>query len=195
MRDAGGKPALAKSSASFDGGGPIWRNQMQSQSKPGAHAKTRPYSPQRSSTQEKNEASGAPTCEQDPAPRVPEGEYLASCKTAHKYQNPRFKREEIVLQFVLCDCKCAGTTLCRYYSATTAGKPRSNYKREWVIANQGIPPQRGDRMPYKKFMGKLFRVRVNTVTTDAYQEKLPPSLQYSKVGAILELVQTNEQIV
>jgi hypothetical protein len=143
----------------------------------------------------REEQAWSPVCNQNPAPRVPEGEFLASCKTAHKYQNPRFKREEIVLEFVLCDCKCAGTTLCRYYSATTAGKPRSNYKREWVIANQGIAPLRGDRMPYKKFMGKLFRVRVNTVTTDAYQEKLPPSLQYSKVGAILELVQTNEQIV
>jgi len=49
-------------------------------------------------------------------------------------------------------------------------------------------------MPYKKFTGKLFRVRVATVTTDAYQEKLPPVLQYSKTAAILELVQTNERI-
>jgi hypothetical protein len=142
----------------------------------------------------KTEDAGVPVCAQNPAPRVTAGEFLASCKTARKYQNPRFKREEIVLQFVLCDCKCAGTTLCRYYSAMTAGKPRSNYNREWVIANQGAPPLRGDRMPYKKFVGKLFGVRVNTVTTDAYQEKLPPSLQYSKVAAILELVQTNEQI-
>ena len=82
----------------------------------------------------------------------------------------------------------------RYFSAETAGKRRSDYCREWVIANQGIAPFRGDRMPCKKFTGKLFRVRVLTVCTDAYQEKLPPALQYSKVAAILELVQTNEKI-
>jgi hypothetical protein len=82
----------------------------------------------------------------------------------------------------------------RYFLAETAGKKRSNYNREWVIANQGIAPSRGDRMPYKKFTGKLFRIRVTTVCTDAYQEKLPPALQYSKVAAILELMQTNEKI-
>jgi hypothetical protein len=140
------------------------------------------------------EHTWAPVCSQNPSPRVPEGEYLASCKTARKYQNPRFKKEEIALQFVLCDCERAGTTLTRYYLVATAGRPRSNYNREWVIANQGIPPSRGDRMSYRKFTGKLFKVRVSTVATDAYQEKLPPALQYSKVAAILELIQTNEQI-
>ena len=44
----------------------------------------------------------------------------------------------------------------RYFSAETAGKRRSDYCREWVIANQGIAPFRGDRMPCKKFTGKLF---------------------------------------
>jgi hypothetical protein len=136
----------------------------------------------------------APTCDQNPAPCVPEGEYLAFCNSAQKYRNPRFKRDEIALQFALCDCEWAGIRLMRYFSVVTAGKKRSNYYREWVIANQGIAPSRGDRMPYKKFTGKLFRVRVATVCTDAYQEKLPPALQYSKVAAILELVQTNEKV-
>lgn len=142
----------------------------------------------------KEEQSWAPVCDENPAPRVPEGEYLAFCRSAQKYRNPRFKREEITLQLALCDCEYAGTKLTRYFSAETAGKRRSNYYREWVIANQGFAPSRGDRMPYKKFTGKLFRVRVATVTTDAYQEKLPPALHYSKVAAILELVQTNEKV-
>jgi len=98
------------------------------------------------------------------------------------------------LAFSLVECKWQGTKLLRYYSAETAGARRSNYYREWVIANQGIVPSRGDRLPYKKFTQKLFKVRVVTVSSDAYQEKLPPTLQYSKVGAILELVQTNEKI-
>ena len=143
---------------------------------------------------QEQEAESTPVCDRDPAPLVPDGEYPASCKSAKRYRNPRYKRDEIVLTFVLYECEKAGTEVMRYFAASTAGRPRSNYNREWVIANQGIPPSRGDRMPYKKFAGKLFRVRVSTVTTDAYQEKLPPALQYSKVAAILELVQTNEKI-
>jgi hypothetical protein len=135
-----------------------------------------------------------PICDESPAPLVPDHEYLAFCKSAKKYRNPRFKRHEITLEFVLVDCESEGITLKRYFSAETAGKKRSNYKREWVIANRGIAPSRGDRMPYKKFTGKAFRIRVTTVRIDAYQEKLPPALQYSKVAAILELVQTNEKI-
>ena len=157
-------------------------------------APNRSGGPTETSGVKKEEQAWAPTCDQDPAPSVPEGEYLALCNGAQKYRNPRFKRDEIALQLILCDCEQAGTKLMRYFSAETAGKKRSNYKREWVIANQGIAPCRGDRMPYKKFAGKLFRVRVATVCTDAYQEKLPLALQYSKVAAILELVQTNERI-
>lgn len=142
----------------------------------------------------KEEQKWAPTCDHDPAPCVPENEYLAFCKGAQQYRNPRFKRDEIALELILCDCAWAGTKLMRFFSVQTAGKKRSNYYREWVIANQGIAPSRGDRMPLKKFTGKLFRVRVSTVCTDAYQEALPPALQYSKVAAILELVQTNEKI-
>jgi hypothetical protein len=141
-----------------------------------------------------SDAGPVPICTADPAPCVPHGEYLASCIGATRYRNPRFKRDEIALVFSLVECVWAGTKLSRYYSTETAGRKRSNYYREWVIANQGIAPSRGDRLPYKKFTKKLFKVRVATVCTDAYQEKLPPALQYSKVGAILELIQTNEKI-
>jgi len=82
---------------------------------------------------EKEEKPWAPVCDENPAPHVPEGEYVAFCKSAQKYWNPRFKREEIALQLTLCDCEYAGTKLTRYFSAKTAGKKRSNYYREWVI--------------------------------------------------------------
>jgi hypothetical protein len=150
--------------------------------------------PTQSRGAKKEDQAWAPTCDQNPAPLVPEGEYFGFCKSAQKYRNPRFKRDEIALQLALCECEWVGTTLIRYFSAETAGKRRSNYNREWVIANQGNAPSRGDRMPYKRFTGKLFRVRVATVCTDAYQQTLPPSLRYSKVAAIIELVQTNEKI-
>jgi hypothetical protein len=150
-----------------------------------------------------SENDGTPVCAENPSPCVPEGTYLASCTSAQRYKNPRFKREEITLTLELCDLESSGTNsgvnvkgikLKRYYAAETAGRRRSNYYREWTIANQGIAPLRGDRLPYRKFTRKLFRVVVETVRTDAYQQKLPPSLQYSKIAAILELVQTNEKI-
>jgi hypothetical protein len=143
---------------------------------------------------EEQGTDSVPICDSDAAPCIREGEYLAFCHRAQRYRNPRFKREEIALGFRLCECEWQGTNLFRYFSAKTAGSKRSDYRRECVIANQGLAPSRGDRLPYTKFKGKLFRVRVVTVRTDAYQEKLPCALQYSKVGCILELVQTNEKI-
>ena len=143
----------------------------------------------------KEQEEWAPVCEEgNTKPCIPEGEYTAFCKEAKKYPNPRFKRDDIRLVFSVCEGRFAGTQLPRYYSAETAHKIRSHYFREWTTANNGTPPTRGQRMPLKKFRGKLFRIRVTTVKTDAYQEQLPPSLCYSKVAAILELLQTNEAL-
>jgi hypothetical protein len=136
----------------------------------------------------------APIAAEDARPRIPDREYVAFCKKVSKYRNPRFKREEIALHFVICEGVHSNTNLTRFYLVETAGRLRSHYYREWVIANNGRPPARGDRMALKKFKGKLFKVRVSTVVTDAYQERLQPGTQYSKVAAILELLQSNESL-
>jgi hypothetical protein len=141
-----------------------------------------------------NASESDPICDRDHEPYVPEGDYSASCVGAKRYRNRRFKRDEFALTFVIADGSYAGAKVKRYYCSQTAGKQRSNYLREWVIANQGVAPTRGDRLPYKKFVGKVFKIRVVTVLTDAYQQELPTGLQYSKVGAIIELVTTNEKI-
>jgi hypothetical protein len=141
-----------------------------------------------------SEEQWAPVAADDPRPRIPDGQYVAFCKRVSKYRNPRFKRDEIALHFVICEGVYSKTKLMRFYLAETAGRLRSHYYREWVIANDGKPPARGDRMPLTRFKGKLFAVRVTTVVTDAYQEKLQPALQYSKVAAVLELLQSNERL-
>lgn len=142
---------------------------------------------------ESSEQDKGPICTGDAKPCIPEGEYLAVCRAAVRYVNPRFKRDEIALRFTVWDGEHSGTKLVRYYSFARSGSHRSHYYREWVIANNGYAPQRGDRMSLKKFKGKLFRVRVATVKADAYQEQLPQAMYYSKVAAILELLQTNER--
>ena len=138
------------------------------------------------------EEESGPVFTGEERPCIPEGEYVAFCKRVARYRNPRFKREEFALHFAIWDGEHAGAELVRHFNGATSGSHRAQYPREWVIANQGCAPRRGDRMPLKKFKGKLFRVRVATVKTDAYQESLPPAMHYSKVGAILELLQTNE---
>jgi hypothetical protein len=140
------------------------------------------------------ESLNDPVCDRDHEPCVPEGDYSASCISAKRYRNRRFKRDEFALTFVVLMGLYAGTKVKRYYCSQTAGRQRSNYLREWVIANQGVAPTRGDRLPYNKFVGKVFKIRIVTVLMDAYQQELPAALQYSKVSAIVELVTTNEKI-
>ena len=167
----------------------------QSRSQSRISGATRVYSPSKESENEADTGGEwCPICTENPAPCVPEGGYEAVCTKATKYSNPRFKRDEIALTFKLSDGPYAGIELRRFYSAKTAGRRRSNYYREWIIANGGAAPSARQQMPYRKFKGKLFKIRVGTVLTDASQEKLPTSVQYSKVAAILELVLTNEDI-
>ena len=82
----------------------------------------------------------------------------------------------------------------RYFSAETAGKKRSDYYREWVIANQWIVPFSGDRMPYKNSRASSLEYVFRPFARTPIKKNCRPALQYSKVAAILELVQTNEKI-
>ncbi len=104
-----------------------------------------------------------------------------------------FKRDVVALHFQIFDGAFVGTPLQRYYPATKRVGRNSTYLREWVLANQGQPPLRQDRLSLSKFTGKLFLIRVETIerTWDGQRHSAP----YSKVGAILSLEATNERVV
>jgi len=135
-----------------------------------------------------------PICADNPRPLIAEGEYEAFCHKAKRYFHPRFKREVISLFFDVVVNESAQTSLERYiYPQRRIGRG-SLYYREWTLANNGNAPRRNDRMPIRKFEGKLYRVRVSTVKKACDQRDWPQSLQYSKIDAVLELLQTNEKL-
>ena len=152
------------------------------------------------------EGQWAPTCADDPRPLVPPGDYLCLCTGGKKFYNQMFKREVAVLHFQPIDGAFVGTPLERFFSVNKHRDPETKrmreypvgrnsiYLREWTIANQDRPPRRRDRLPFSKFFGKVFSVRVET-TESTWDGRLhPASLRYSKVGAILSLEVTNERV-
>ena len=60
----------------------------------------------------------------------------------------------------------------------------SHFYRDWVLAN-GDPPKRGDRMSTRVFKGKIFKLRLRTVATNARQEQLAPEQQYSVIDRLI----------
>lgn len=152
-------------------------------------ARLRPATPLEASNAENHDG---PICEDDPRPLIPEGTYDAVCSHARRHLHPGFKREVIKLDLQIWDGPYNGVILSRYFPSQSAGRRGSGFYREWTVANRGVPPRRRDRMALSKFKGKLFRVRVKTVERSWDGRTLPPSLFYSKVGEILELLQTND---
>lgn len=64
--------------------------------------------------------------------------------------------------------------------------PGSKFYAMWTLAN-GKQPNRADRMSTRVFRGKIFRVRIQTVTNTAEQKARPPELRYSVIRELLEL--------
>ena len=136
----------------------------------------------------------APTAKVPPRPLIVEGEYEAVCASQKKRRQPLFKRDTLVLTLRILDGPYADTRLQRFYPASKNVGPGSAYFREWTVANNGIPPRRGDRLSSRKFLGKLFLVDVRTVSKDWQGIALPKALRYSKVAAIRELLVSNDRI-
>jgi len=63
----------------------------------------------------------------------------------------------------------------------------SRYFRLWCQANGG-PPKSGQPMSPEVFLGKFFRVRVETATTNSKGEPLSAPEQYSKITDFLECI-------
>ena len=137
-----------------------------------------------------------PVLDDDLRPSIPEGDFQAVCVAVGRFYYPQFHREAVCLDLKIFDGEHAGVTLQRFLNIRRDGRIglNSTYLREWVIANQGQAPTRKDRMTLGKFKGKLFRIRVVTVSKAFDGGVHPGGLRYSKVGAILELLTTNDGV-
>ena len=131
-----------------------------------------------------------------PRPLIPPGIYDAQCTRAERRHFMIFHRDVIVLTFRITEAgPYMGVILERFLHRPEDGKIRcgSHYYREWVVANSDELPHRRDKMARRKFVGKIFRVQVVTVSTDRNQANLGGA-SYSKVSRLLALVATNEAV-
>jgi hypothetical protein len=133
----------------------------------------------------------SPVAGENPRPLIPPGEYDAICTKAGRREMVLWKRAVIALEFRVFEGPYMNTQVERFYPAKNRVGRSCAYYREWSIA-AGRAPRRGERMRPSKFLGKLFRVEVQTVASDQRQNPLPPPVQYSKVARLLELLATNE---
>jgi hypothetical protein len=64
---------------------------------------------------------------------------------------------------------------------------QSRYFKLWCQTNGG-PPKRGQRMSSDDFLGKFFRVRIDTASNNGKGQPLSQAEQYSKVVEFLECI-------
>lgn len=127
----------------------------------------------------------APEIEWRDYPRIQPGTYHAYCRFAKHYQDPCFRRWMCLLRWdVLADDFVSVITTVPLWLALGHGERpkasrRGNYLREWVRANGGQPPCRGDRLSPRIFVGRMARVEI----ADTDPEKSP--IPYSVVRKVL----------
>ena len=144
--------------------------------------------PQESSQKE----AWAPQLKETLRPLISEGEYEAACVRQKRVWLQMYRREVLVLSFEIFEGQHAGIRIDRFYPVRKHIGQGSNYYREWVLANGNLRPRRRDRLTSKKFLRKLFRIQVRTVSTGWDGRSLSAGTRYSRVDRILELMVSDE---
>lgn len=134
--------------------------------------------------------------------RVPDGEYLAVCRSIYRDRKSRTYGARIYLTFCLFGGDHNGIAL-RMFLRPSAW-PTSQYDQAWSVANGRPPRSRNTKMSPTIFVGKLFRIRTATVKPQQRitgpdgkgrpGPKLPEPWWYSKVDVILGLEAGNGTI-
>jgi hypothetical protein len=119
----------------------------------------------------------------DDYPCIQPGEYLAICRTAKLYRDPGFKRWVCLLLWDVVrelSLDPIARRVPMWLNLGEGPKPhagrRSRYLQEWIRANDGRPPNRGDRVSPRIFSRRLARVQIEDANSQ---------IPYSKVGQIL----------
>jgi hypothetical protein len=122
-------------------------------------------------------------------PVIPEGEYEAAFVRADR-KRMYGTGERLFLWFrLITPGQWFGIELYVVCTVAAKGKWRPSHKffQAWILA-AGKSPCRNDRMSTKVFRGKVFRVRVRTVTKTAKRDTRTLAQQYSVIDEILAVV-------
>jgi hypothetical protein len=123
--------------------------------------------------------------------RIAEGVYLAQCIKIEKMRY--YRTLKLHLRFKVIDGEHFGMESNLFINMTDSkGRkfkkvpPASNYYKNWVIANYGNPPTRGDRMSPKVFLNGIFRVVVRDAVPRFPDGKaMPDSIHYSVISHLV----------
>lgn len=120
-------------------------------------------------------------------PRIPPGVYDAICYKTEI--GTKWGRQAIYILFRIPDGDYQGIEL---FMQCNFPKLKLNlnhkYYHQWMVANGG-PPQKGQRMARKVFLGKMYRVLVRD-TNRKYPDgtQMPSCTRYSVVERIVETI-------
>lgn len=135
-------------------------------------------------------------CDAHPPLLIPEGKYEAAFLRAERKW--LWGREKFFLWFqILSQGDFHGEELymaCNAPKKAKRGKVATSnkYYQAWVLAAERRP-DRYDRISTKEFRGKVFLLKVRTVTKNAKNLSLPPLLQYSVIDDVLERLTDSEK--
>ena len=125
-------------------------------------------------------------CEDAPYPRFTPGDYEARCVAAKVYRDPRFRRWVARLEFRLMGGE--GGVVYAFLNLGTGAKALvtrgSEYRRAWVIANDGIAPRKRQVMSLRAFIGKIFLVRIGDTSRRFDGRDHPAGEVYSTVKEV-----------
>jgi len=126
-----------------------------------------------------------PICEEAPYPRYEPGIYEAECVEARNYWDRQFRSWKCALRFSILQ---SGDPILRFLHLGSHKKPdappRSEYRRDWIIAN-GAQPRKRQALSPRVFVGKIYEIRVGDVQKRFDGREHPTPSIYSVVREIV----------
>jgi hypothetical protein len=131
-----------------------------------------------------------PISEDAPYPHYEPGVYEAFCIKSRIYLNPLFRAWKCDLQFVFGEDN--RNTVFGFFHLGNGDQPRvgrqSQYRRAWIIANDGEQPKKRQTLSKRVFVGKFYRVRIADTVKRSNGSQMGPGEIYSTVKEIIEKI-------
>lgn len=131
-----------------------------------------------------------PISDDAPYPRYEPGIYEACCIKSRIYRHPLFRAWKCDLQFVFGENN--QNVVFGFFHLGNGDKPhagrQSQYRRAWIIANDGEQPKKRQTLSRRLFVGKIFRVRIADTVKRSNGSQMGAGEIYSTVKEIIEKI-------
>ncbi len=131
-----------------------------------------------------------PISEDAPYPRYEPGIYEAWCVKSRIYRNPMLRAWKCDLEFRFGEDD--QNVVYSFLHLGNGQEPKagrqSQYRRAWIIANDGVQPTKRQVLSKRLFVGKRFRVRIADTVKRSNGSQLGAGEIYSTVREIIEKI-------